>query len=433
MHVLAIHMKVMAPRSLSDVWATISGQWRDFDPNSQVIVRHNKVPIMMQDPVALMIHFLLLLPLNVDQSFFMTIVRACYNLQLVQNLVRITFSLTYQERSMLRAEYNNHAMSWPEGKRPASTRSPSLAILLGQVIDCLEATGLFNDEEENVIEMEDSNSAIPPLDIKSLDQELARLLVPFLRTASLIRHYVFKLPLPDFREDSEEFDRLVRFLDLEDDPPIVPSQDHSQPQSEDIHMQDEEAEVAASGSHPLSASNFVTVISTLEWFKDDGSEMKTWLTEFATLACKDQLALARQYMRVNILWKQPSLLRLNSNFDNIFQVRNTIAFIDKCLLMLFFFQYYHKRKCGKCNSIPKEPTVCLLCGTMVCMREQCCKTYVQSRAVYEATKHAQDCGGGTGIFLSVPSSNIVVIRGRRACIWGSVFLDVFGEEDRELK
>ena len=26
-----------------------------------------------------------------------------------------------------------------------------------------------------------------------------------------------------------------------------------------------------------------------------------------------------------------------------------------------------------------------------------------------------------------------VIRGKRACIWGSIYLDAFGEEDRELK
>jgi len=44
-----------------------------------------------------------------------------------------------------------------------------------------------------------------------------------------------------------------------------------------------------------------------------------------------------------------------------------------------------------------------------------------------------ECGGGTGMFLVVTSSSVVVIRGKRACLWGSVYLDAFGEEDRELK
>ena len=53
--------------------------------------------------------------------------------------------------------------------------------------------------------------------------------------------------------------------------------------------------------------------------------------------------------------------------------------------------------------------------------------------VCETVNHALECGGGTGIFLAVNSSTIVVIRGKRACIWGSIYLDKFGEEDKELK
>ena len=44
-----------------------------------------------------------------------------------------------------------------------------------------------------------------------------------------------------------------------------------------------------------------------------------------------------------------------------------------------------------------------------------------------------ECGAGTAAFLAVNSATIVVIRGKRACIWGSIYLDSFGEEDRELK
>ena len=56
-----------------------------------------------------------------------------------------------------------------------------------------------------------------------------------------------------------------------------------------------------------------------------------------------------------------------------------------------------------------------------------------SVSVCETVNHALECGGGTGIFLAVNSSTIVVIRGKRACIWGSIYLDKFGEEDKELK
>ena len=53
--------------------------------------------------------------------------------------------------------------------------------------------------------------------------------------------------------------------------------------------------------------------------------------------------------------------------------------------------------------------------------------------MHEAVRHSIDCGAGTAPFLAVNSATIVVIRGKRACIWGSIYLDAFGEEDRELK
>ena len=48
-------------------------------------------------------------------------------------------------------------------------------------------------------------------------------------------------------------------------------------------------------------------------------------------------------------------------------------------------------------------------------------------------QHSLECGGGTGIFLVVTSTYIIVIRGRRACLWGSLYLDDYDEEDRDLK
>ena len=75
--------------------------------------------------------------------------------------------------------------------------------------------------------------------------------------------------------------------------------------------------------------------------------------------------------------------------------------------------------------MPKDPTICLLCGVMVCP--------VGKENMQEAVQHSIDCGAGTAPFLLVNSATIVVIRGERACIWGSIYLDEFGEEDRELR
>ena len=48
-------------------------------------------------------------------------------------------------------------------------------------------------------------------------------------------------------------------------------------------------------------------------------------------------------------------------------------------------------------------------------------------------QHSIQCGAGTSMFLLINSTIVVVIRGPRATLWGSVYLDDHGEEDRDLK
>ena len=57
----------------------------------------------------------------------------------------------------------------------------------------------------------------------------------------------------------------------------------------------------------------------------------------------------------------------------------------------------------------------------------------RSDHVHEGVRHSLECNAGTAPFLAVNTVQIVVIRGRRAFVWGSVYLDSFGEEDKELK
>lgn len=48
-------------------------------------------------------------------------------------------------------------------------------------------------------------------------------------------------------------------------------------------------------------------------------------------------------------------------------------------------------------------------------------------------QHSIQCGAGTSMYLLINSTIVVVIRGPRATLWGSVYLDDHGEEDRDLK
>lgn len=63
-----------------------------------------------------------------------------------------------------------------------------------------------------------------------------------------------------------------------------------------------------------------------------------------------------------INWMGPRLLKLPHLYDDV-------------------FQYYHGRPCLRCHGIPRETSVCLVCGTVVCLKENCCKTNGTNEAV----------------------------------------------------
>lgn len=73
----------------------------------------------------------------------------------------------------------------------------------------------------------------------------------------------------------------------------------------------------------------------------------------------------------------------------------TIFFSKLISLITFFFsQFYHHKACAQCKSIPKEPSLCLVCGTLVCLRENCCK----EENMHEAVQVVLLCSFSMGIF-----------------------------------
>ncbi len=47
----------------------------------------------------------------------------------------------------------------------------------------------------------------------------------------------------------------------------------------------------------------------------------------------------------------------------------------------------------------RAPTMCLVCGDMLCSQSYCCQTELDGSPVGAATAHAHTCGAGTGVFL----------------------------------
>ena len=87
-------------------------------------------------------------------------------------------------------------------------------------------------------------------------------------------------------------------------------------------------------------------------------------------------------------------------------------------------------RCIYCDRKPQTPALCLACGALVCCNDRDCNRRRQGGC----TRHASECGTGTAAFLLVRACTILLVmpHGRR-CIWGSLYLDAHGEEDRDLR
>lgn len=89
-----------------------------------------------------------------------------------------------------------------------------------------------------------------------------------------------------------------------------------------------------------------------------------------------------------------------------------------------------KRQCKKCNKVPMEPGICLLCGTLVCAGNECC---LDESKIGECTQHAIQCGAGCAPFLLVKQCLVFIIRHGAGCRHQTLYLDAYGEEDPYLK
>lgn len=163
-----------------------------------------------------------------------------------------------------------------------------------------------------------------------------------MRVAALLRHHLYERPLheeassvgpppapPAPGEDvPREFQRLISYLDLE--------------------------------STPVSLAPQIAV---------------GWCLELGSLSAASASATRPLLAEAHIMWHPPRLLKLPRIYDTIFQVSKKLNGLITFLIFfyLILLQFYHRRTCSHCHLNPRESTVCLICGTNLCLRDSCCK------------------------------------------------------------
>ncbi|XP_024945572.1 E3 ubiquitin-protein ligase UBR2 isoform X2 [Cephus cinctus] len=82
----------------------------------------------------------------------------------------------------------------------------------------------------------------------------------------------------------------------------------------------------------------------------------------------------------------------------------------------------------------RSPTMCLVCGQMLCSQSYCCQTELNKTMVGACTYHASKCGTGVGVFLRVRECEILFLRSpNRGAFMCAPYLDEYGETDQGLR
>lgn len=94
----------------------------------------------------------------------------------------------------------------------------------------------------------------------------------------------------------------------------------------------------------------------------------------------------------------------------------------------------------KCPTIPIEesssnvPTLCLVCGSILCSQAYCCQKIVNKQSYGACRYHMSQCSGSVGMFLRVRDCSLVLMTTRkRGCFRPAPYVDEFGEVDQGFR
>ncbi|KAJ2678128.1 E3 ubiquitin-protein ligase ubr1 [Coemansia spiralis] len=93
------------------------------------------------------------------------------------------------------------------------------------------------------------------------------------------------------------------------------------------------------------------------------------------------------------------------------------------------FERSAKAFCPRCNGVPSDPALCLLCGAFVCAQSFCC----EEDGIGECNMHMKTCGGTVGMYLLVKKCGLLLLHHDNGCFMSAPYLDQHGEVDLGLK
>lgn len=81
----------------------------------------------------------------------------------------------------------------------------------------------------------------------------------------------------------------------------------------------------------------------------------------------------------------------------------------------------------------RNPTMCLVCGEILCSQTYCCQRDVNKTPVGACNYHTEICGSGAGIYLRIRDAEILLLGQNTGSFSSAPYLDDYGETDQGLR
>ena len=133
--------------------------------------------------------------------YFTCIVKVMYNLCYYQIVTQLCSSLTEIECNQIIEKYSNEPDILEKG---VPNLGAAMAFVLNNMSRCRHL------RRESVLDEETSSQ----INMNSMEQQLQKLCLPFLRIATLLRHDLYHQEMPHVASPQVEFVRLIYYLDL---------------------------------------------------------------------------------------------------------------------------------------------------------------------------------------------------------------------------
>ncbi|KAF8653558.1 hypothetical protein AX16_003895 [Volvariella volvacea WC 439] len=101
------------------------------------------------------------------------------------------------------------------------------------------------------------------------------------------------------------------------------------------------------------------------------------------------------------------------------------------VLDTLFGQQEKALTCPRCQTVPLDCAVCLICGVTCCMQSHCCMDVDGDRG--ECNMHTRECGGTIGVYFLVRRCAVLYLNSNNGTFVQSPYLDAHGEVDMSMR